>query len=78
MIRFAASLYGGLLLLTMSPLAQAAVSQRAGAAVFKDVIHTADAVGELTGLLSSDYVAPADRVKLASEPVSEQMSSKEC
>jgi hypothetical protein len=80
MNRSAASLLGGFLLLTTSLLAHAAAPQRAEAVVDSQppLIHTADAAGELTGLLSSDYVAPADRVLLASAPAHKQTSSKKC
>lgn len=76
MNRFAASLSGGFLLLTTSLSAQAAAPERTAASVFKDVIHTADATGKLTGLLSTDYVAPAECLMLASEPAQKQTSSK--
>ena len=79
MNRSAASLLGGFLLLTTSLLAHASAPQRAEAVVDSQrPLHTADAGGELTGLLSSDYLAPADRVMLASAPAHKQTSSKKC
>ena len=80
MIRFAASLFGGLLLMTTSFVAQAAATVRAEvhAVVSKDVVQTAAATGELTGLLSGDFIAPAERVMLAAEPAQKQTSGKKC
>lgn len=80
MNRFAASLSGGLLLMTTSLMAQATAVVRvdADAVVAKDVVQTAVATGELTGLLSADFIAPAERVMLAAEPAPKQTSSKKC
>jgi hypothetical protein len=78
MNRFAASLSGGLLLMTTSLMAQASAPDRADAVVLKDAVHAAAAAGELTGLLSADFIAPAERVMLAAEPAPKQTSSKKC
>jgi hypothetical protein len=77
MIRFAASVVGGFLLVT-ALTAQALAPQGAGQAREKQAVETAtQTAAEFNGLLSSDYIAPAERRMLALQPQQCQVGASE-